>query len=119
MKYQDLLPIELKEAKETLYGNCASDIAIKTLYRLSFYSNLSNWQEVQEVCLYCLKNPLEEIKKAAIVSLGYVARFARKINSDKVLPVLKSISFENNSELQIELEITICEINKLSDSENQ
>jgi len=92
LKYHQPTPIPRAKAVRIFEEGKTSEVC-GALVSLAFFE--SDWRWVQDQCLGYLGAPVNpQIKQAAIVSLGHVARCNGKLDVSKVLPVLKRLQKE-------------------------
>ena len=88
MNYEKLQPISRREVKDALDRGDAARIA-DALLRMSLSDPDWNWAE--DLCLKSLNDHRPEVKAAALVALGHLARLHRVLHLDRVLPRLKEL----------------------------
>jgi hypothetical protein len=87
--YRSLPPIEREEARRALAGKDRL-ARIEAMLRLAFHD--PDWRWVQETCLSATGDPDWQVRNGAIMSLEHMARIHKKVDRDRVLPVLRRLS---------------------------
>jgi hypothetical protein len=78
--------------RDEINEGIASDdlnLVSETLVRMSLYE--SDWKWAEQVCLECLKSDRTEIKVAALIAIGHIARRFRILHLDLVLPAINNL----------------------------
>ena len=88
MQYREITPIDRNEAELIFDGDELDNIRV-TLVRVAFYDPDYVW--AQERCLRFCEHEDSEVRSVAALCLGHVARIHRKLDLDKVLPVLQRL----------------------------
>jgi hypothetical protein len=87
MRYKDILPITREELKGALESDDAGR-ASRAIIAIALRD--SDWQWAEQQCLNALKNKRIDVRAAAIVGLGHIARIHGKITLSRVLPELQA-----------------------------
>ncbi len=88
MEYRDLPPVSHAELYSAL-SSPAADRAAAAVISVGLHE--SDWAWAEQVCLDALKDAREEVRAAAITSLGHIARVHGKISVALVVPALESL----------------------------
>ena len=86
MRYSEVEPISRDEA-EKAFASGISETVCAALIRVVYHE--PDWRWVQGKCIEMSDNPDPAIAGLAITSLGHLARIRRRLELDKVLPVLE------------------------------
>ena len=86
--YQEVLPISRKDA-ETIFSSGSSENIADALVSLAYYD--SDWSWVQEICIRYLIGDNKNLQAVAATCLGHLARIHRKLDLEKVIPLLKKL----------------------------
>jgi hypothetical protein len=88
MNFKQPQAITRDEIKE---GIASDDLNLvsETLIRMSLYE--SDWKWAEQICLECLKSDRTEIKIAALVAIGHIARRFHILHPDVVLPSINNL----------------------------
>ena len=84
-RYRGLPPTTREEVAEALKGNCFELICAR------FLGAVVHGEEPQGLtttCIELLEHPSTEVRRAAVVALGHVARIHRNIDRESVIPRL-------------------------------
>jgi hypothetical protein len=96
LTYHEPQPITREEAEFAFVSGNPEEIA-SALLSVAFYA--SDWRWVQDTCLGFARNDIASVRQIAVTCLGHVARIHRKLDLEKVLPVLYELS--HDPELQV------------------
>lgn len=88
MKYEGIVPLTREQAEQDLSGANAEKIVCALL---SIGNHESDWQWAQDRALSFMQSPRPEVRRAAVMCLGDLARIHRRIERAKVLPALKEL----------------------------
>jgi hypothetical protein len=87
MKYREPEPITEAEAEAAFQRKNSQEIS-EVLVSLAFYD--PNWRWVESYCLEYLEDHDPELRRVAATCLGHLARIHKTIDTDIVIPALKS-----------------------------
>jgi hypothetical protein len=88
MIYENLPHIKPDELDESLAKGTPEEAA-RALLRMAM--NETNWRWAQEKCLWALHDWRDEVKAAAITSLGHLARIHHTLSLEIVVPELQKM----------------------------
>jgi hypothetical protein len=88
MQYQAVTPIRRAEAIQTFTSGDAWNIC-DALVRVAYFD--PDWRWVQSKCIEFSSHPDAAVRIVTATCLSHVARIHRKLDLDKVLPVLRSL----------------------------
>lgn len=88
MKYEELLPISHEHLEQALAGE-APEEAARALLRMALNDRDRQWAERK--CLAALRDSREEVRPAAITSLGHLARIHRVITNEAAVQELRKL----------------------------
>ncbi len=88
MEYHDLPPVSHAELYAALSSPAAERAAAAVI---SVGLHEPDWRWAEQVCLDVLKDAREEVRAAAVTSLGHIARVHGKITARIVIPALESL----------------------------
>lgn len=88
MEYQDLPRLSHAELYAAL-SSPATERAAAAVISVGLHE--PDWRWAEQVCLEALKDAREEVRAAAVTSLGHIARVHGRITALVVIPVLESI----------------------------
>jgi len=77
-----------EEMEEALISTRASTVA-DALIRMALWEKDPHWAEQKS--LSALTDPRKEVRKAALLSIGHLARLHGSLNLDVVLPAVKAL----------------------------
>ena len=97
LTYNEPHPITREEAEAAFVSNDSEEIAF-ALVNVAFHD--PDWRWVQENCLTFVRSDIAALRQIAITCLGHVARIHRKLDLERVLPVLQE--FSHDPEVQVE-----------------
>jgi len=60
------------------------------MLRLAFHD--PDWRWVQDLCLRWTTDPDWQVRNGVVLALGHVARIHRRLDRDRVVPVLRTLS---------------------------
>lgn len=106
--YREPLPISREDA-ETEFSSDISERICDALVSVTF--NETDWRWVQEKCLHFIASSYPEVRGLAVTCLGHLARIHRKIDLEKVLPILKNL--QNDAEIGGRVEDALDDIEPL------
>lgn len=106
-----MLPMTREDA-EMAFSSGVSERICDALVRVTF--NESDWQWVQEKCLYFISSSYPEVRGIAVTCLGHLARIHRKLDLKKVLPLLKNL--RNDAEVSGRVEDAFDDIETFVDN---
>ncbi len=89
MKYAQIEPISREEAATALASGDPS-FACEALVRLAFFDEDCTF--VEATCMQYTRHPNAEIRKAATICFGHLARIHGHLDLDRVLPLLEALS---------------------------
>ncbi|HEY1067138.1 MAG TPA: hypothetical protein VGE52_13550 [Pirellulales bacterium] len=89
MRYVQPKRLSIAAANAALLSEDSSRI-IEAIYSLSLYD--SDDGQAESVCLALLEHHDISVRRAAVQCLGHIARLTRKLNLEQVLPMLSSLS---------------------------
>src|SRR5690348_2256480 len=85
-RYESIAPLTRADA-EREFASGDSERMVRALVAVT--ENDVNWEWVESRCLQFLESPITDLRDAAILCLGHLARIHHKLNKDKVLPALE------------------------------
>lgn len=88
LTYHEPHPIPREEADATFASGDPEKIAF-ALVNATFHD--PDWRWVQDTCLSLARSNDAGVRQIAVTCLGHVARIHRKLDLDKVSPVLKEL----------------------------
>jgi len=103
--YESSEPISKDQAKAA-FESSETEVIITSLVAASFH--LDDWRWVQDKCLTFLASSDNQLRKAAIVCLGTIARMHGELDLKKVIPILKGL--EKDPLIGGEISFTLDEI---------
>lgn len=106
--YREPLPISREDA-ETEFSSDVSERICDALVSVTF--NETDWRWVQEKCLHFITSSYTEVRGLAVTCLGHLARIHRKLDLEKVLPILKNL--QNDAEIGGRVEDALDDIEPL------
>jgi len=95
MKYVEPKEISREDA-ETAFKSGSPAAICHALVNLTYFEE--DWRWVQDLCLRYAQDSDKQIAGAAISCLGHIARIHKKIDREKVVPMLTS--FKEDSSLK-------------------
>ncbi|WP_417451760.1 hypothetical protein [Kordiimonas sp.] len=93
MKYEAFKPLDKTAAGEMLLSGDEEKIVYGLLGAVE---GDTDWRWVQDQCLRFVNDPRENVARVAIQCLGHLARLERKLDLEKVLPVLDACTVHKN-----------------------
>jgi|SRR6516225_4563372 hypothetical protein len=93
MRYQDILPITREELRSALESDDAGR-ASRAIIAIALHE--SDWQWAEQQCLNALKDKRMDVRAAAIVGLGHIARIHGKITLSRVLLELQAVKSDES-----------------------
>jgi hypothetical protein len=88
LKYEDPPPIGRSEVlRELASGD--EDLASSALIRMALHE--PDWQWAEGVCLSMLSDLRKDVRNAALVALGHLARIHGKLHLESVIPSVKRL----------------------------
>ena len=97
LTYIEPHPITREEAEAAFVSDDSKEIAF-ALVNVAFHD--PDWRWVQEKCLTLVRSDIAALRQVAVTCLGHVARIHRKLDLEKVLPVLDELL--HDPEVQVE-----------------
>lgn len=88
MRYEEPAPMPRDAAERALHSPDPAE-ACDALLAIALHD--SDWRWVQDQCLRSLRHPDEQVRALAVTCLGHVARIHRRLDLDRVLPVLAEL----------------------------
>jgi hypothetical protein len=88
VKHDKLQPLSKNDVQEALASH-DSAAAAEALIRMALSE--PEWQWAEAVCLNALQDHRKEVKAAALIGIGHLARIHRVLHLDLVLPSLKQL----------------------------
>ena len=88
MKYEDVLAISRQKLRDALASK-SDDRAAKAIIAIALHDPDWTWAEQQ--CLAALHDRRQEVRAAAIIGLGHIARIHRKSTLSSVIPALEAL----------------------------
>ena len=92
LRYHELGPISKIEVQESIKGDVQA--ASEALIRAALSIADRDW--VESVLVDSISDKRLEVRRAAILAIGHLARIHRKITLEKVVPLLQSCSNEQS-----------------------
>jgi hypothetical protein len=89
LTYHEPHPISREEAESAFASGDSKEIA-HALVNAAFHD--ADWRWVQEKCLNLARSEMAAVRQIAVTCLGHVACIHRKLDLDRVLPVLDELS---------------------------
>jgi len=86
--YEEVLPIS-RELAELALRTDDEHARIDALLRLAYHD--TDWTWVQDQCLRYLDDPNAGVRGMAALCLGHLARIHRRLDVDRVLPILHGL----------------------------
>lgn len=111
--YREPLPISRKDA-ETEFSSDVSERICEALVSVTL--NETDWRWVQEKCLHFITSSYPDVRGLAVTCLGHLARIHRKLDLEKVLPILKNL--QNDAEIGGRVEDALDDIEPLLPKDN-
>lgn len=93
MKYEDVLPISRQELRDALASD-SNERAARAIIAAALHDPDWTWAEQQ--CLVALQDKREEVRAAAIIGLGHIARVHGRSTLSVVIPALKALSSDQH-----------------------
>ena len=88
MKYEDIRPISRRELVDALASD-SDERAAKAVIAVALHDRDWSWAEQQ--CLLALHDKRHDVRTAAVVGLGHIARIHGKSNLSIVIPALEAL----------------------------
>ena len=88
MKYEDISPISRQELRDALTSE-SNERAARAIIATALHDPDWTWAEQQ--CLVALQDERREVKAAAIVSLGHIARVHGRSTLSVTIPALQGL----------------------------
>ncbi len=89
MKYEPVTPVSRLDA-EAAFAICEPTSICAALLGLTYYD--SDWNLVQNLCIKFVENSKnQEIRSLAVTCLGHLVHIHGKLDTQKVIPLLKSL----------------------------
>lgn len=99
MEYQDVKPISRQEALYA-FSSGSSEAIADALIRVVFHD--PDWRWVQNLCLEYTKHRDKPIVFLAITCFGHLARIHRRLDLDRVLPILEKLGKDEETAGRVE-----------------
>jgi hypothetical protein len=96
LAYHEPQSITREEAESSFASGNSEEIA-SALVSVAFHH--ADWRWVQDKCLDLARSDIASVRQIAVTCLGHVARIHRKLELEKVLPVLDELS--NDHEVHV------------------
>lgn len=88
MRYEDVSPTTRQELRDALASDSA-ERAARAILATALYD--TDWRWAEQQCLSALQDKRQEVRAAAIVGLGHVARVHGKSTLTVVIPALEAL----------------------------
>jgi hypothetical protein len=85
LQYEEVLPINRRDAEATLASGSA-DAIVHALLRSAYHD--PDWRWVQEQCIRLSRHADPDVRGIAVLCLGHLARIHRRLDVDRALPVV-------------------------------
>ncbi|HLZ51035.1 MAG TPA: hypothetical protein VKP61_09800 [Candidatus Acidoferrum sp.] len=93
MKYEDILPISREELREALTSD-SDERAARAIIATALHD--TDWAWAEQQCLMALQDRREDVRAAAIIGLGHIARVHRRSTLSVTIPALKALRFDQH-----------------------
>jgi hypothetical protein len=107
LQYHEIVPLDKAAAGELLLSG---DEEKMVMGLLGAVEGDTEWRWVQDQCLRFVDDPRVTVARVAIMCLGHLARMERKLDLDKVMPVLEMCLKHENPAIQGVTEDTLSDI---------
>ena len=99
MKYEDVEPISRQEALSAFSSGSPEAIA-DALIRAVLHD--PDWRWTQDICIKYANHEDQSIRLLAVTCFGHLARIHRKLDLDRVLPILEGLSKDEKTAGRVE-----------------
>ena len=88
MQYEDILPISREQLHRALTSE-SEEHAARAIIAVGLYE--PDWRWAEQTCVQALQDSREDVRAAAITSLGHIARIHGRITVARVIPELEGL----------------------------
>lgn len=86
--YEDVAPMTREDAWHAFMSNMVAD-TVRALLSVTHHESDRQW--VEDRCFHFLDSPIPEVRKTAILCIGYLARIHGQVDRARVLPALNKL----------------------------
>jgi hypothetical protein len=89
MRYEEPTPMSREEVAAAV-ASADPPIVCRALVSVALHD--PDWEYAESLALQHVRDASPDVRRAAVTSLGHVARIHRKLHTDRVLPVLDELA---------------------------